>query len=105
MKVPGKGTVVAITVTAADIEAGAPSECHNCPVALAIKRILNLRLVDVADDRILLWWAGVAAVKVKTPPLARYFIARFDAPSCSDPKPFTFQLLLPKTLKQLRRGL
>lgn len=90
-----------VTVTADDIAAGRPLDCHRCPVARAAGRALGIG----RGGRYVLT-AGMARIDVlntddpyvpepvagwTTPPRVREFMEVFDAELCGGPvTPFTF---------------
>ena len=81
--------IVTVEVTAYDIIDGAPeSEC-SCAIALALRRLLPGRHVEVWCDGII-----VDGDEIKLPEAARAFIDVFD--EYRKPDPITFAIELPE---------
>jgi hypothetical protein len=68
-----------IMVTQEDINAGAPSRCADCPVALAAKRAFYPRNVMVSSTQLSVWNESRKAYDLLYLPLeAQRFVRHFD---------------------------
>ena len=76
-----------ISVTRADINEGLVSNCHQCPIALAIHNTLKVELNDIVVTPAKI---SVLNVKYETPVRAARFIRKFDGGD--KVQPFTFRL-------------
>lgn len=98
---------IQIEVTAKDIETGQQCDCQNCPVALALQRVLkdgytgqaytnSVRIIYVDQWNL---WRGES---FSLPEKVVRFISLFDAGAVNSEyeivelQPFTFELDLPK---------
>jgi hypothetical protein len=93
---------VQISVTAQDIAAGCRMSSGNCPVALAIKRVLNAKSdVGVCSSIISIYSRSTGfGNNIEPPQAVTKFIREYDAirlPAPGHPyfEPFTFELWLP----------
>lgn len=78
---------VHVEVTAADIVSGAPESESNCAVAIAMKRTLPGRDIEVWSDAIVIDGQGV-----KVPPEVVAFIGTFDYYRKPDPISFDLEV-------------
>lgn len=78
-----------VEVTAEDIAAGVPSDCQECPIALALKR------AGVIEPAVAKTWflAGKGADMVNLPPLGWSFVIEFD--NGRKVEPFSFEIDVP----------
>ena len=68
---------VRITVTQADIDAGVREDCHNCPIARAVKRAFP-GASNVTVEGMICFDHGQQTFDCVLPPVADDFIDRFD---------------------------
>lgn len=79
------GCAITVNVTKTDIKDGDVGHCGRCPVALALQRAFDTKLVRAAH-----FFLEVGRHKWDTPPEVRMFINRFD--NGEGVVPFSFQL-------------
>jgi hypothetical protein len=81
-----------IEVTAEDIRVGWRSDCCRCPVALAIRRALDLGEcdVEVIPDLVVISRRAAPVATYDLPNMAFEFVLRFDGHAWVEP--FTFEL-------------
>jgi hypothetical protein len=72
--------LITVTVTAEDIARGFPRDCGQCPINLALRRVMPRHVIwfAVADTTVQYEAYGVP-LSAKLPPEATAFIHRFDA--------------------------
>lgn len=91
-----------INVTQDQITLGSKGNCQFCPIALAIKQVLNEEYyphVVSSHVKFKLTNTGEEVTYLNLPESAMLFIMDFDAPQhpfATKPQPFSFQLDIPK---------
>lgn len=61
-------------ITQRDINLGAQGDCHDCPTALALRRVAPESFIHVGR-----FYIEVCGIEYATPPEILAFISRFDA--------------------------
>ncbi len=83
---------IRVDVTAKNIRRGDPSDCTNCPVALALNRATGLDWH--ADKYDLIAGTDRDPIRVRTPGVVAMFMTIFDDPkSRGQAKPFSFAVM------------
>lgn len=84
---------ITITVTAKDVEQGSPWSASDCPLALAMDRLLPNHIVLVFEDEVRLRsLARRESIRLKPTPAMAAFVRRFDACESVEPKRFRFRV-------------
>lgn len=87
--------MITINVTQKDINSGIRADCHVCPVAIAVSRVLGLNDVEISAASIYADFAGSnyyreARIIQPLPLQVRSYIRAFDAGN--EIEPFSFNL-------------
>ena len=78
-----------IEVTQAHIDAGKRQRCTKCPVALAVKEALGVKLVKVGEGIVI---GRPYMVELRTPDRVASFVGAFDRNQPFGIEPFSFDL-------------
>lgn len=78
-----------IEVRQEHLNAGMPTDCSSCPVALAMK---SAELHDPYVGMEFLEWGEIPRRTCETPAIVRKFIMQFDDEFGPMPRPFSFEL-------------
>ncbi len=91
-------TAVKVEVTFDDIANGTPGACRDCPIALALERLLSDRVLFVVELGCLSWAGPTIGAhgSIPMPQAAADFIEGFDRGY--EVEPFGFEIELPDEL-------
>jgi hypothetical protein len=87
---------VKVEVTQEDIDQGIPSDCTDCPVALALCRVLDLPDTITVAHSIIRLPTPDGWQRIRIPDHVRQWIYTFDRKGRSRVGPMTFELEVPE---------
>lgn len=83
-----------VVITREDIWNGVRRDCNACPIALAVKRLVNPSTVVSVNGSSVILKSDKFIFRSSLPSQASDFVERFD--NRSDAEPFSFNLYVPE---------